>query len=72
MDKLFYIKNILDVVGALGHIHINFKPPLSDDEIYRNKNMGYSLVLQGICNANKEFVDIFPGYPGSMDAATVN
>ncbi|GLV39822.1 uncharacterized protein CBL_08112 [Carabus blaptoides fortunei] len=60
-----------DVIGALSSIHINFKPPVDKEQLYRNKTLGYSLILQGISNAKKEFLNIFAGFPGSVNSASV-
>lgn len=61
----------LDAIGALSNIHINFKPPVDKEQLYRNKSLGYSLILQGISNAKKEFINIFAGFPGSINSASV-
>lgn len=44
-------------------------PERKDDYIDRKGDV--SIILQGICNEKKEFIDIFVGYPGSVHDSRV-
>lgn len=59
-------KRIPGVIGAIDCSHINIKAPKINKESYFNRKQNYSLVLQAIVDADKKFIDIYCGEPGSL------
>ncbi|XP_064462599.1 putative nuclease HARBI1 [Ornithodoros turicata] len=62
-------KRIPNVIGAIDGSHIPIKTPQESPDSYCNRKKYHSIVLQGICNEEKKFIDVFVGCPGrSHDA----
>ncbi|XP_018566981.1 putative nuclease HARBI1 [Anoplophora glabripennis] len=57
-----------NVIGCVDGSHINIPAP-SHDNSYYNRKGTHSILLQGVCNAKKEFIDVSCGWPGSMHDA---
>ncbi|KAH7949472.1 hypothetical protein HPB49_011036 [Dermacentor silvarum] len=53
-----------DVIGAIDGCHIRIVRPTEREEDYYNRKKFHSIILQGICNADMVFTDVFVGYPG--------
>ena len=51
--------------------HIQIDRPSKDPDSYINRKGFHSIQMQGICNHNRKFIDIFIGYPGSVHDARV-
>ncbi|XP_052445479.1 putative nuclease HARBI1 [Carassius gibelio] len=59
-------------VGAIDGCHVRIKPPAGPDEqCYKNRKLFASILLQGICDHQGAFLDIFVGYPGSVHDSRV-
>ncbi|KAK5648415.1 hypothetical protein RI129_003307 [Pyrocoelia pectoralis] len=57
-----------NVFGCVDGTHIAIPGPHHDNSYYNRK--GYnSILLQGICNAKQEFINIYCGWPGSTHDA---
>lgn len=63
------IKNIRGVLGAIDGSHIEIPKPKQNQEAYCNRKGYHSLLLQGIVDYKKKFIDVFCGEPGSMNDA---
>nr|XP_018917678.1 PREDICTED: putative nuclease HARBI1 [Bemisia tabaci] len=50
-------------------LYRNTRPP--DDDSYYNRKKVHSVLLQGICDADMRFMDVFCGFPGSAHDARV-
>lgn len=59
------------VVGSIDGCHIRIKPPSADAQCYFNRKLFHSIQLQGVCDHQCKFLDIFVGYPGSVHDARV-
>lgn len=59
-----------NVFGCVDGSHIPIPGPLKDNSYYNRKGF-HSILLQGICNAKKEFIDVYCGWPGSTHDARV-
>ncbi|XP_051156252.1 putative nuclease HARBI1 isoform X1 [Leptopilina boulardi] len=59
------------VIAAVDGCHIENNAPKVDEYAYVNRKGYHSVLLQGICNAKKKFVDVFAGQCGSMHDARV-
>ncbi|XP_054747579.1 putative nuclease HARBI1 [Anastrepha obliqua] len=70
-EKFRLKKRIPDVIGAVDCMHIVIKCPKNQKEMYINREKAYSIVLQAVVDADKKFVDITCGEPGSLDDYTV-
>ncbi|XP_018313650.1 putative nuclease HARBI1 [Mycetomoellerius zeteki] len=60
-----------NVVGAVDGMHIPIPAPMEDSASYYNRKGFYSIILQGICDAECKFIDVFVGWPGSSHDARV-
>ena len=59
------------VVGALDGSHIPIAAPTNDPNDYFNRKHFHSIILQGVAAADKRFIHISTGYPGSIHDARV-
>ena len=53
------------VIGAVDGCHIKIKAPPEHHSDYLNQKMCHSVILQGICNDRKEFINAHVGSPRS-------
>ncbi|XP_061398624.1 uncharacterized protein LOC133334351, partial [Musca vetustissima] len=60
-NKCFFKK----AIGCIDGTHIVIDPPSSGKDDYVDRKGDVTLCLQGICNQEKKFINIFVGYPGS-------
>ncbi|CAN7943558.1 unnamed protein product, partial [Ixodes hexagonus] len=58
-------------IGCIDGCHIEIKKPAVSEQSYFNRKKFHSILLQGICNEKKKFVDVFIGFPGSAHDARV-
>ncbi|XP_031327682.1 putative nuclease HARBI1 [Photinus pyralis] len=58
------------VIGCVDGTHIPIPGSGSDNSYYNRKGF-HSVILQGVCNAKLQFMDIFCGFPGSCHDANV-
>ncbi|CAG5855637.1 unnamed protein product [Menidia menidia] len=54
------------VVGSLDGCHVRIKPPSDESQRYINRKLFHSIQIQGVCDHQCRFLDIFVGYPGSV------
>ncbi|XP_067629448.1 putative nuclease HARBI1 isoform X2 [Eurosta solidaginis] len=66
MRKFKATKNIPNVVGCIDCSHIKIKTPVSNNKAYFNRKHFYSLQLQAVVDADKMFINVFAGEPGSL------
>ncbi|XP_017469844.1 PREDICTED: putative nuclease HARBI1, partial [Rhagoletis zephyria] len=66
VDKFYQKKRIPGVIGAIDCTHIVIKRPKVQKEMYFNRKRTYSIVLQAVVDANKKFIHITCGEPGSL------
>ena len=57
--------------GAIDGCHIKVLPPAEQKKSYFNRKLFTSIILQGICDGNGEFIDVYIGTPGSVHDALV-
>ncbi|KAL1420563.1 hypothetical protein MTO96_004517 [Rhipicephalus appendiculatus] len=60
-----------NTVGCVDGCHIEIPHQKESSASYYNRKKFPSIILQGICDANCRFTDIFIGYPGSVHDARV-
>lgn len=64
-NDFFQVGKISNVLGSIDGSHIRVKKLKNDDD-FINRNNYPSILLQGVCDSNKKFIDIYCGEPGSM------
>lgn len=69
-NNLREIKNFPSVIGCVGCTHIKILGFENDNSYYNHKGY-HSVLLQAICNAKQEFINVFCGWPGSYTDAQV-
>ncbi|XP_051170506.1 putative nuclease HARBI1 [Leptopilina boulardi] len=62
---------IPDVIGAVDGCHIPISAPTDHPESYINRHDYHSILLQGICDHERRFTDVFAGCCGSLHDARV-
>lgn len=65
------IRKIPNIIGAIDVTHIRIRKPVEYGTDYFNKKQYYSLSLQAIVDADKKFIDVYCGEPGSLHDARV-
>jgi len=55
------------VFGCVDGTHVHITAPLQQKQRYVNRHHGYSIIVQGTCDNNKPFRDVFVGQPGSVE-----
>ncbi|KAK4886504.1 hypothetical protein RN001_002775 [Aquatica leii] len=55
-----------NVIGCVDGTYIAIKAPREDPESYITRKSSYAITLQGICDAELKFTDVFVGFPGSV------
>ncbi|KAI4455228.1 hypothetical protein MML48_1g01257 [Holotrichia oblita] len=60
-----------NVIGAIDGCHIRVRKPISDGNDYINRKGYASIILQGVVDHQKRFIDISVGHPGSLHDARV-
>eukprot|EP01018_Ginkgo_biloba_P014551 Gb_19447 [translate_table: standard] len=66
--KRFYDKSGLpNYCGAIDVTHITINKPYGvDGTDYYNRKQSYSVILQGVCDIDRRFLDVFCGFPRSV------
>lgn len=59
------------MIGAIDGCHIYIKQPVGNTVDYYNRHQSHSVILQGVCDARKRFINISVGHPGRMHDARV-
>ena len=57
--------------AAVDGSHVAIKTPLSHSDSYINRKSFASVVLQGVCCLDLQFIDVSTGWPGSMHDARI-
>ena len=58
-------------VGAIDGMHVPIKAPSQNPADYYNRKHFHSIVLQGVCDWNYRFIDVFFGFAGRAHDARV-
>ena len=58
-----------DIIGAIDGCHIRIQRPSQQGLDYMNRKGYFSILLQGICNHEGRFMDVFVGPPGRVHDA---
>ncbi|KAG5877220.1 hypothetical protein JTB14_036428 [Gonioctena quinquepunctata] len=70
MSQAFSKNNgIPGAIGAIDGSHIEIPKPEQNQDSYINRKGYHSLLLQGVVDNNKKFIDVFCGEPGSLHDA---
>ncbi|KAK8785699.1 hypothetical protein V5799_007934 [Amblyomma americanum] len=60
-----------NTVGCIDGSHVEIAKPEDSTASYINRKKWPSIILQGICNDQNKFLDVFIGFPGSAHDARV-
>ncbi|XP_066601197.1 putative nuclease HARBI1 [Prorops nasuta] len=65
------VSNFPGIVGVIDGCHIRISAPINYPNSYINRKGYHSIILQGICDSKRKFIDVFIGYCGSVHDARV-
>ncbi|KAL7725264.1 hypothetical protein ACLKA6_007768 [Drosophila palustris] len=65
-------RGIPGVIGAIDGCHIPIKQPVGNAHDFYYRKQVHSIVLQGVCDNDGKFIDVFVGQPGRMHDARRN
>ena len=68
-EKFKEVTGLENVIGAVDGCHIRISRPRIHGDDYINRKGYYSILLQGICDFNGQFRDVFVGAPGRIHDA---
>jgi len=68
-ELFFGDTGIRNVIGAIDGCHIRISRPARRGDDYMNRKSYYSVLLQGICDHNGIFCDVYVGPPGRVHDA---
>ena len=71
VDGFFTQWGVPNCVGAIDGSHIPIAAPAGNHTDYYNRKGHYSIILQGLVDANYCFLDVYIGWPGSVHDARV-
>jgi len=60
------LKFFIGIIGAIDGSHIRIVKPKKNPNSYCNRKNYHSILLQGVCDSNKLFLDVYTGEPGSI------
>jgi len=66
-----HVTNVNNVIGAIDGCHIRITRPAAYGDNYMNRKGYYSILLQGVCDDEGFFRDVFVGPPGRVHDARV-
>ncbi|KAM7313294.1 protein ALP1-like [Ixodes scapularis] len=58
-------------IGAIDGCHVEILRPTESPNSYYNRSKFHSIVLQGICDDQNQFIDVYIGFPGSAHDARI-
>ncbi|KAI4471016.1 hypothetical protein MML48_1g15756 [Holotrichia oblita] len=58
-----------NTLGSIDGCHFRIKKPICDGDDYINRKVYHSIILQGVVDYKKLFIDMSVGYPGSLHYA---
>ena len=64
-------KGLPNCIGSNDGTHIPIKAPYDNAEQYVNRTKFHSIQLQGVCDADRFFTDVYCAYPGPVHDARV-
>uniref|UniRef100_T1IU51 DDE Tnp4 domain-containing protein n=1 Tax=Strigamia maritima TaxID=126957 RepID=T1IU51_STRMM len=70
-DGFEKMSGLPSVMGAIGIIHVTIPKPSNNDELFHNRHGFHSVILQGICNHQYEFINVLAGPPGATHESDV-
>lgn len=71
MDEYSIGSQFPNVLGAIDGTHIRIVAPSEHSQVYVNRKKFHSLVLQGICASNMQFLHVLAGWPGSVNDSRI-
>lgn len=71
MDDFRVGSQFPNVMGVIDGTHIRIVAPSKHPQVYVNRKKFHSIVLQGICASNLQFLHVVAGWPGSVNDARI-
>jgi len=68
-DRFHSISGIRNIIGAIDGCHMRITRPRNHGDDYMNRKGYYSILLQGVCDYDWNFRDIYVGPPGRVHDA---
>ena len=69
IDDFYTASHFPNVLGVIDGTHIRIVDPHEHPQVYVNRKKFHSIVLQGICAHNLQFLHVVAGWPGSVHDA---
>ena len=66
-----YTSEFTNVLGAIDGTHIRIVAPHEHPQVYVNRKKFHSIVRQGICANNLQFLHVVAGWPGSVNDSRI-
>jgi hypothetical protein len=64
--KIRNMAGLPNVIGCVDGTYVEIKAPKGDAQSYITRKSNYAITLQGTCDAEMKFIDVFVGFPGSV------
>jgi hypothetical protein len=71
IDDFYTASQFPNVLGVIDGTHIRIVGPHEHPQVYMNRKKFHSIVLQGICAHNLQFLHVVAGWPGSVHDARI-
>ena len=71
IGDFYTASNFPNVLGVIDGTHIRIVAPCEHPQVYVNREKFHSIILQGICAHNLQFLHVVAGWPGSVHDARV-
>ena len=71
IDNFYTASQFPNVLGVIDGTHIRIVAPHEHPQVYVNRKKFHSIVLQGICAHNLQFLHVVAGWPGSVHDARI-
>ena len=71
IGDFYTASNFPNVLGVIDGTHIRIVAPREHPQVYVNRKKFHSIILQGICAHNLQFLHVVAGWPGSVHDARV-
>ncbi len=71
IGDFYTASNFPNVLGVIDGTHIRIVAPREHPQVYVNRKKFHSIILQGICAHNLQFLHVVAGWPGSVHDARI-
>ena len=71
IDDLYTASNFPNVLEVIDGTHIRIATPHEHSQVHVNRKKFHSIILQGICAHNLQFLHVVAGWPGTVHDARI-